>query len=176
MSVDEVRDQSRAIRELLFENFDLSGVRVLHCFLSIAGFNEIDTPPIFERLWREFPDIKTVVPRISSGEDDKLESVIYAADTPLVENSWGIFEPAHDELVSPSEIDIVLVPLLCFDGRGHRVGYGKGYYDRFLADCRPDCRKVGLSLFPPVDIIDDTHDHDVTLDMCITPDRVYTFE
>ena len=176
MSVDEVRDQSGAIRELFFEHFDLSGVRYLHCFLSIANFNEIDTTPIFERLWREFPEVKTVVPRISSGGDGMLESVVYAADTPLFENSWGIFEPAHDELVLPTEIDIVLVPLLCFDCRGHRLGYGKGFYDRFLAECRPDCRKVGLSFFPPVDIIDDAGGHDVTLDMYITPDRIYTFD
>ena len=61
-------------------------------------------------------------------------------------------------------IDMVLVPGLCFDGDGHRVGYGKGFYDRFLKTCRPDCIKIGLSYFEPVESIDDVHEGDVRLD------------
>ncbi len=74
-----------------------------------------------------------------------------------------------------SSIDWVLVPLLAFDRRGHRVGYGKGFYDRFLAGCRSDARKIGLSLFAPVVAIDDIGSQDVALDAVVTPDRVWTF-
>ena len=66
--------------------------------------------------------------------------------------------------MAPSEIDVVLVPLLCSDGQGYRVGYGKGFYDRFLVKCRPDCRKIGLSYFPPVDRIEDVTESDVKMD------------
>jgi len=72
-------------------------------------------------------------------------------------------------------IDIALVPLLCFDLIGHRVGYGGGYYDKFLAACRPDCKKVGLSVFDPVESISDIEPHDVRLDFAITPDRLWKF-
>ena len=65
---------------------------------------------------------------------------------------------------------LVLVPGVCFDQTGHRVGYGKGFYDRFLKTCRPGCLKVGLSYFEPVDPIDDVHDGDVRLDFIVTPE------
>ncbi|MDH3493028.1 MAG: 5-formyltetrahydrofolate cyclo-ligase, partial [Acidobacteriota bacterium] len=72
-------------------------------------------------------------------------------------------------------LDFVLVPLLCFDRRGHRVGYGGGYYDRFLAKVRPDCLKIGLSFFGPVDEIEDVHEGDIRLDYCVMPERIYDF-
>jgi 5-formyltetrahydrofolate cyclo-ligase len=67
------------------------------------------------------------------------------------------------------------MPLLAFDSKGDRVGYGKGYYDRFLAACRKDVLKIGLSYFPPVSSIDDIEIFDKKLDFCITPERVYAF-
>jgi 5-formyltetrahydrofolate cyclo-ligase len=69
----------------------------------------------------------------------------------------------------------VIVPLLCFDRRGHRVGYGKGFYDRYLQKCRPDCIKAGLSFFDPVDLIDDTYADDIPLDICVTPSETFRF-
>ena len=74
------------------------------------------------------------------------------------------------------KIDLVLVPLLAFDKRGHRVGYGKGYYDRLLSQVRHDCRKIGLSLFQPVDVIDDIAASDIELDECVTPEGVVAFK
>ena len=74
----------------------------------------------------------------------------------------------------PSEVDVVLVPGLAFDEGGHRVGYGRGFYDRFLALCRPDCLKVGLSYFEPISQITDIHAGDIRLDLLITPERSIT--
>ncbi len=93
----------------------------------------------------------------------------------MVENSWGISEPSSGARIKPEEIDMVVVPLLCFDVSGHRTGYGKGFYDRFLAACRSDCVKIGVSHFGPVDRIDDIREHDVRLDACVTPGHTYTF-
>jgi 5-formyltetrahydrofolate cyclo-ligase len=103
-----------------------------------------------------------------------MESLAYGPETKMRTDRWGIGEPAHDEFVEPAEIDMVVVPLICFDRQGHRVGYGKGYYDRFLSRCRPDCVKVGLSYFGPVGEIDDVWEGDVQLDFCATPDGVIT--
>jgi 5-formyltetrahydrofolate cyclo-ligase len=75
----------------------------------------------------------------------------------------------------PQEIDLVIVPLLAFDEKGIRVGYGKGYYDRYLKDCREDCLKVGFSYFEAVERIEDADEFDVPLDFCITPNRIYVF-
>lgn len=175
LSTEERTAKSRRIAERVFENIDLGGARTLHCFIPIEKFNEIDTMPIFERLWREFPRVQTVVPRVDL-ESGEMRSLKFASETELVKNAWEIYEPAHHESVEPAgEIDMVLVPLLCIDRHGHRVGYGKGFYDRFLGKCSPGCFKIGLSYFAPVDAIEDVHTGDVSLDLCVTPDGVTIF-
>ncbi len=80
-----------------------------------------------------------------------------------------------NEYIDEKKMDIVLVPMLCFDEKGFRVGYGKGFYDKFLSLCREDCLKIGLSLFPPIQKIENVEDYDVKLDFCITPNQIYNF-
>lgn len=172
MTAWDVAEKSGEIAERLFAEYDFSTYRTVHSFIPISKFNEIETATIFERIWTDFPNIRTAVPSTNRSTDE-LEHYLYTRTTDLVENAWGIREPSGGEKADPKEIDLALVPLLCFDERGYRVGYGKGYYDRFLRLCRADCLKVGLSFFPPEPEIDDIHDGDVRLDACITPDRVY---
>ena len=166
------RAASEAISRLFFQNFDLRPVHFLHCFLPIEKFDEIDTKLIFEKIWREYPGVETIVPRVDfrTGE---LESLKFTPATALLENRWQIREPATNETIETNKIDVVLIPLLCFDARGARVGYGKGFYDRFLKNCRADCVKIGLSHFAPVAKIEDAGDFDVKLDFCITPQTVF---
>jgi 5-formyltetrahydrofolate cyclo-ligase len=160
------------IAEQFFRYFDLGRVNFLHCFLSIERLYEIDTQPIFHRVWDEFPHILTVVPRVDH-HTGEMESLILSRETELSEGRWQIREPVHDETVPAKSIDMVLVPLVCFDLLGHRVGYGKGFYDRFLGKCRQDCLKVGLSYFDAVGEISDAHEGDVRLDACVTPGGVF---
>jgi 5-formyltetrahydrofolate cyclo-ligase len=72
-------------------------------------------------------------------------------------------------------IDLVFIPLLACDLQGNRVGYGKGFYDRFLSKCRYDVKKIGLSFFDPVDKIEDVNVFDIPLDECITPKKTWVF-
>ena len=84
--------------------------------------------------------------------------------------------PVDGISVPVEKIDVVFIPLLAFDQKGHRVGYGKGFYDTFLARCRPRTLKVGLSLFEPeLGNIEDVHEKDIALDYGVTPNKVYTF-
>lgn len=168
LSSEQRARMSELIANMFFNSFDLSQTKFLHAFLTIEKFNEVDTSKIFERLWRDFPDVQTLAPRVDFGSQE-ITSPKLSRDTELVTSAWGIPEPANDESVEPGVIDIVLVPGLCFDRVGQRVGYGKGYYDRFLKQCRPDCVKIGLSFFEPVEKIDDVHDGDVRLDAVVTP-------
>jgi 5-formyltetrahydrofolate cyclo-ligase len=174
LSAAERNKKSKQILELFFDEFDLSKIRFLHCFLPIQRTNEIDTKPIFEKIWREFPNIQTLVPRVNF-ETNEIENLIFTMETELVQNQWLIHEPSRAELVETGEIDLVLIPLLCFDAKGHRVGYGKGFYDRFLKNCREDCLKIGLSYFPAVDEISDAWEFDVRLDFFVTPAEVFRF-
>ena len=174
LAAGEVAGVSSEISERFFNEVDLAAVKTLHTFIRIAKFNEFDTSMIYYRIWHERRGIATCAP-LTDRETGELEARYFDDAAELSENEWGIREPTGTEKADPREIDLVIVPLLCFDESGHRVGYGKGYYDRFLAHCRPDCLKLGVSLFPPVAAIDDIHDSDVPLDLCITPDRTYRF-
>jgi 5-formyltetrahydrofolate cyclo-ligase len=158
-----------------FECIDLSKIKLLHCFIPIEKFNEVDTAIILRALRENSPKTRIAVPRVNF-ETDELESLICTAETVLIENVWGIREPDDGEPVEAEEIDMVLVPGLAFDRVGHRVGYGKGFYDRFLKTCRNDCVKIGLSYFEPLDKVSDVHEGDIALDLCITPDGIFTAE
>lgn len=174
LSPGEVARMSSRIAERFFNEVDLAAIKTLHTFIRIAKFNEFDTSMIYYRIWHERRGIATCAP-LTDRETGELDARYFDEETVLAENAWGIREPVGTEKADPEEIDLVIVPLLCFDESGQRVGYGKGYYDRFLARCRPDCLKIGVSLFPPVAAIDDTHGSDVPLDLCITPDHTFRF-
>ena len=96
-------------------------------------------------------------------------------DTRFRKNEYSIYEPEDGEVVNPAGIDMIFVPLISFDKKGYRVGYGKGFYDRYLAQCRSECVKIGFSYFEPLDKIDDNNEFDVPLDLCVTPANVYVF-
>lgn len=88
---------------------------------------------------------------------------------------FGIDTPISGTIVQATLIDIVFVPLLIFDKKGYRVGYGKGMYDKYLVNCKPTTIKVGVSYFEPIDHISDIHDGDIKLDLCVCPHSIYTF-
>ncbi len=172
LSPAERTEKSAQILTRFFAEFDLGKIHFLHCFLPIQRTNEIDTKPIFTKIWRDFSNIETLAPRINF-ETSEIENLIFTSETELIQNRWLIHEPAHSEKVETEKIDMVLVPLLCFDGSGQRVGYGKGFYDRFLKNCRKDCLKIGLSYFPPIEKISDAWESDVMLDFCVTPEEIF---
>ena len=174
LSPAERIEKSSAIAERFFRFFDLSEIKYLHCFVPIEKFNEIETSFVFRKIWHQYPNIETLVPRVNvqSGE---IENLKFSAETELALNNWQISEPTHDETIETEKIDLVLVPLLCCDRKGWRVGYGKGFYDKLLDRCRADCLKVGLSYDEPIEFIDDTNEFDVKLDYCITPENIYEF-
>jgi 5-formyltetrahydrofolate cyclo-ligase len=160
--------------DVFFSCVDLSLIHLIHTFLPIAKKKEPDTWMIVDRIRREFPHIQISVPRVNN-QTGLLENFTFEGLPQIKENPWGIPEPSYGTETSIEKIDMVLVPLLIFDKSGHRVGYGKGYYDRFLERCREDCKKTGISIFPPVDIISDVGIQDKKLDVAITPDRYYLF-
>jgi 5-formyltetrahydrofolate cyclo-ligase len=173
LSAQKRAEKSGQIADSFFRNFDLRQIEFLHCFLPIEKFKEIDTRQIFEKVWRDFPRVETLAPRVNF-QTDEIENLKFMPETNLVQNIWQIYEPAHDDLTGTEKIDLVLVPLLAFDKSGYRVGYGKGFYDRFLKNCRADCLKIGLSYFPPVAEIGDSQDYDVRLDFCVTPEEIFS--
>lgn len=120
------------------------------------------------------PDIQFAYP-VSDLQHHTITAHLVTAATLFQKNEWGIEEPLYEPVLDPAEIDLVFVPMLICDTRGYRVGYGKGFYDRFLPQCRPDTVKIGFSYFEPVATVADTHQFDVPLNYCITPKDIYEF-
>jgi len=156
-----------------FSGVDLTGINVLHVFLPIKKFNEPNTWLIIERLKKDFPHIRLSIPRVNAATND-LEHV-YLDEQNLKLSNWAIPEQSVGDQTETLDIDMVLVPMLIFDQHGQRIGYGKGFYDRFLSICSPSCKRVGLSFFPPVEEIE-KNEHDQPLDLVVTPEQVYSFE
>ncbi|MCW3090116.1 MAG: hypothetical protein JWP81_1185 [Ferruginibacter sp.] len=142
----------------------------------IKHLNEFDPQLITDYCYFKNPGQQLFYPVMMEGKDHpKIRSVIVDDDTVFKTNSYGIEEPVEGIDMYPMEIDLVIVPLLCFDLKGNRVGYGKGFYDRFLKQCRKDCIKIGFSYFDPLDEVEDVNKFDVKLDYGITPDAVFQF-
>ena len=142
-----------------------------HIYLHSPLKKEPDTQPLITLL--QGKDKEVVIPKITA--ENQLDHFLLTDSTTLKPNKWGIPEPVGGIQVPISGIDVVFLPLLSFDHKGHRVGYGKGYYDRFLSGCREDVIKIGLSLFEAVDEISDIGEFDVPMDYCITPEKIYSF-
>lgn len=155
-----------------FQQLSLPDLFYVHTYLAIKENNEIETDHLLHYLEFRNPEIKIVIPRV---EQDELVHVEYDETVEVVTNKWGIPEPVNGQTVSEKEIDLVFVPLLAFDENGCRVGYGKGYYDRFLRNCRADVLKIGLSYFDALSPLSDSKYFDIPLTHCITPHRIYEF-
>lgn len=154
-----------------FSRLDFSGVKTIHIFLPIAEKNEPDTFLFIDWLERNHPNIKIIVPK-ADFETALMNNYVYSGRDGLQKNLYNILEPQKGEL-HDGEVEMVIIPLLAFDERGYRVGYGKGFYDRFLKGLAT--LKVGVSFFAPSADIEDVNEHDICLDLCLTPHKVYDF-
>ncbi len=144
-----------------------------HLFLSISEKSEVDTQGILHILQGKD---KNVVLSKANFESGTLHNFLLTDSTVIKVNDWGIPEPVEGIEIPAEKIDVVFIPLLVFDEKGNRIGYGKGFYDRFLSQCKPNVLKVGLSFFEAEKIIEDTNPHDVPLDYCVTPEKIYDFK
>ena len=166
LSPSERSQLSQQLCDQFFTTVDLARINVLHIYLPIESKYEPDTWLIINRIRKEFPDIRICIPRVKGNE---IENIYFEELKHLQKAKWDILEPTQGAHTPAEKIDLVIVPLLAFDRQGHRVGYGKGYYDRFLKKCRTDCNKIGLSFFEPELCIEEKSVHDVLLNACLTP-------
>lgn len=144
----------------------------IHCFLPILSQNEIDTFPIIKFCWE---NQIIVIASVSDFSNFKMKSFVLTSKTIIKISKNGIPEPLNAESYNDKNIDVILTPLIAFDELGNRVGYGKGFYDRFFKNCKPNVNKVGLSHFNNTEIIDDIHPNDIKLNYCITPNKTIIF-
>lgn len=156
------------------QRIPLQHVRVFMSFWPMFKHAEMNTH-LFTRYLEVAIQGAVVTYPVMDDDAGQMRAICVTEDTEFAENKWGIFEPVGGEVIAPAELDLVFVPLLVADKKGYRVGYGKGYYDRFLQQCHGDIIKIGFSYFPLIDSINDTHQFDVPLSYCITPHTIYEF-
>ncbi len=158
-----------------FRSLPLPGnVQYIMGFMPMQKFREPNVLLLIQDIRKRCPELQLAFPRVRK-DSIEMDALLVTADTSYILSSWGIQEPEADPVLDPSAIDMIFIPLLAFDDKGYRVGYGKGVYDTFLQRCRPDVFKIGISYFGPVPEISDTYPGDIPLDVCITPDKIHTF-
>lgn len=164
-------ESSKIIKKTIdfIKNYDL---KYVHCFLPIKTKYEINTLPIIKYCWDS--DIKVLIP-VSNFEDGTLKSAEFNPNTKTLQTKNNITEPMEPIWYKNKTIDIIITPLLAFDLKGHRVGYGKGFYDRFFSTVNQDTKIIGLSLFEACKKIENTNENDIPLTYCVTPQKIYSF-
>jgi len=171
LSEDKVNFLSGKILENFLRFFQPVRDQKIHLFLPIKKFNEIDTYLFIKYFFEN--GIQVFVPKMI---EEKLISVELTSETILVQNQWGISEPETDEDSGLNDFDYILTPLLYCDCQGNRIGYGKGFYDRFFSQLNnSECKKIGINFFSPDEKIDDYDKYDVPLDYLVTPEEILSF-
>jgi 5-formyltetrahydrofolate cyclo-ligase len=168
-SSTEVDEKSIQIANNLLQ-LSVFDATYFHVFLSIEAQNEVNTHYILHIL--QGKDKEIIVSK-SNFETSEMQHFLMTESTRFALNKYQIPEPTNGIEIAVSKIEVVFVPLLAFDAKGNRVGYGKGFYDKFLSKCQPQTIKIGLSFFEAEAQIEDVHENDIRLDYCITP--IYKF-
>ena len=171
LSVDQIDEMSIAIANQILK-LDIWTNTYFHVFLPIESQNEVNTEYILHVL--QGKDKEIVVSK-SNFEFLEMQHFLLTDNTKIKTNKYNIPEPQNGLEVAVSNIDVVFVPLLALDKNGNRVGYGKGFYDKFLTKCKPTTIKIGLSFYEPEELVDDFTANDVKLNYCITPNEIYKF-
>ncbi|MBP6424853.1 MAG: 5-formyltetrahydrofolate cyclo-ligase [Flavobacterium sp.] len=171
LSKVEIEEMSLAIANEVLA-LDIWDKTYFHVFLPIEEQKEVNTEFLLHLLSGKD---KEIVISKSDFTTRKMTHFLLTDNTKIKKNEYNIPEPVDGIEVPSSKIQVVFVPLLAFDTKGNRVGYGKGFYDQFLAECQPETIKIGLSFFEAENTITDVFEKDVQLDFCITPEKRYRF-
>ncbi|MCF8274238.1 MAG: 5-formyltetrahydrofolate cyclo-ligase [Flavobacteriaceae bacterium] len=171
LSIAQVEDLSMSIANQLLK-LPVWDYNFYHIFLAIEEQKEVNTEYILNILSGKDKHI------VISKSDFKLGTMTHfllTDNTKIKKTHYNIPEPIDGIEILNNKIEVVFIPLLAFDKQGNRVGYGKGFYDRFLSECKPETIKIGLSFFEAETKITDVFKSDVKLDYCVTPNKTYSF-
>mgnify|MGYP000676877866 CR=1 FL=1 len=171
LSEAEIEEKSLAIANGVLA-LDIWNKTYFHVFLPIEEQKEVNTEFVLHLLSGKD---KEIIISKSDFTTRKMTHFLLTDNTKIKKNEYNIPEPVDGIELPSSKIEVVFVPLLAFDNVGNRVGYGKGFYDQFLSECKPETIKIGLSFFEAENVISDVFEKDVRLDFCITPKKCYRF-
>lgn len=169
--LENVEELSLQIANQLLK-LDIWDTTFYHIFLTIEEQKEVNTDYILNILAGKD---KNIIISKSNFENYSMTHFLLTDNTKIKKNAYNIPEPIDGIEVETSKLDVVFIPLLAFDNTGNRIGYGKGFYDRFLAECKPKTIKIGLSFFEAEHQTFKGSKDDIKLDYCVTPNKTYRF-
>ena len=173
LSPQELQDKTALILDR-FKSLLQPSIQYLLSYYPLKERNEFDVSFCEKRIKEINPLVQIAWPKIALSNVG-MEAHLIEKNKLFIKNKFNILEPLDGDMIPPDRMDIIFVPLIAFDKKGFRVGYGQGFYDRYLPACRPDAIKIGFSFFEAVDSIDDINEFDVPLNLCITPTGTYEF-
>lgn len=180
LSENDIEEMSLTIANQLLK-LNIWDKNYFHVFLAITEQKEVNTEFILHLLSGKDKEILISKSNFGSSDSEQAKQTkemthyLLTDNTRIKKNEYNIPEPVDGIEVPSKKIEVVFIPLLAFDKKGHRVGYGKGFYDKFLGECQTETIKIGLSFFEAEELIDDVHEGDMQLDYCITPNTIYKF-
>lgn len=153
LSPEERQAKTTAIISRLWQVLEWFAVKAVHCFEPIERLGEVDISDFVTALQAEYSAIQLFTSR-------------------QIDGNWTVVSLADGKPASKSQLDVIIVPMLGFDDKLQRIGYGGGYYDRFLAT-QPEARKIGVCFdLGHLDQIP-VEPHDVSLDFILTESTLY---
>ena len=166
-ALEDRERRSAAICALVVASPGYAAARAIHCYLPMRS--EVDTRPLIADALAHGKRVAVpiVVPKAADLAHAWLETL--AADA-LIPGAFGTFNPRELRPAAPGDWELAIVPLLAFDRRGYRLGYGKGYYDRLLADGSVTTIGVGFAE-QEIDMLPD-EPHDIALGWIVTEREV----
>ncbi|MBA0883322.1 5-formyltetrahydrofolate cyclo-ligase [Flavobacterium undicola] len=180
LSENEREEMSLAIANQLLK-LPVWDKNYFHVFLPITEQKEVNTEFILHLLSGKDKEILISKSNFGSSDSEQAKQTremthyLLTDNTKIKKNQYNIPEPVDGIEVPSKKIEVVFIPLLAFDKNGHRVGYGKGFYDKFLSECQAETIKIGLSFFEAEELIADVHEGDMRLNYCVTPNEIYRF-
>ncbi len=153
--------KSKKIKDVLFRMPAFHKAKMVMFYIAIGG--EVET----KEMIKEAQKLGKIIVVPICRENRTLEACLLAHSTKLSRGPYGIMEPVIEQKIDSENLDLVVVPGLCFDKKGRRLGRGKGYYDRFLGKLTSNTTSVGLAfdfqIIPSVPVAD----HDVSVNRVI---------
>jgi 5-formyltetrahydrofolate cyclo-ligase len=138
LSTDFVTENSKVIMEQVLNSEEFKQADLVHCYVSMPQNNEVSTHHFIRDCFKKNKSI--AVPKIGKGGE--LKHLSLASFDDLRKNRWGVLEPNTGKERTPGSFSLIIVPVVAGDPFRNRIGYGKGYYDRFLA--KSDAVKMGV--------------------------------
>lgn len=170
---EEREEKSQKIQSIVTGVVEFQKANTIMSFLNFR--DEVDTTALAENILESGK--RLILPRCAP-QGVLIPAEINDLKEDIEPGKWGIREPKKESLVSvnPEEIDLIIIPGAAFDRQGNRLGYGGGYYDRFLNHLRPEVPKIALAfacqILPEIPL----DPYDLSVDALVTEDGVLWFK